>query len=98
MLEPSGASLRIFRGPGVAHDPHRRIVRHHPLGDPEVTLRLPFVLSVAHRDVDGLAGIGDVDDELRRAIALAGGWIERGHPEPDWLAPLELVVQQTIAR
>jgi hypothetical protein len=39
-----------------------------------------------------------VDDELRRAIALAGGWIERGHPEADRLAPLELVVQQTIAR
>src|SRR5262249_26473666 len=48
------------------------------------------------RYVDGLAGIGDVDDEFGRAIALAGGRIERGHPEPDRLAPLELIVQQTI--
>src|SRR5207244_13458195 len=96
-LELTGATLRIFCRHRIPHDPHRRIVGHHPFRDPEFPFRLPFVLSIAHRHIDRLASVGQVNDELRRAVALAGGWIERVHPEPDRLAALELIVQETIA-
>jgi hypothetical protein len=96
-FELTGATLRIFCRHRIPHDPHRRIVGHHPFSDPEFPFRLPFVLSIAHRDIDRLASVGEVNDELRRAVALAGSWIERVHPEPDRLAALELIVQETVA-
>src|SRR5207247_2104787 len=43
-------------------------------------------------------GVVQMDDELGGTIAHSGGWIDRVHPEPDRLAPLELIVQQTVAR
>src|SRR5439155_5096069 len=96
-FELTGATLRILCRHRIPHDPHRRIVGHHPFSDPEFPFRLPFVLSIAHRHIDRLASVGQVNDELRCAVALAGGWIERVYPEPDRLAALELIVQETIA-
>src|SRR6266487_1518403 len=72
-LELTGATLWILCRDHIPHDSHRRIIGHDPLGDPELPFGLPFVLSVAHRHVNGFAGVGQVNDELSRAIALAGG-------------------------
>src|SRR5437867_2631388 len=97
-LELTDASLRVLGRHGISHDSHRRIVRHDPLGDPELAFRLPVRLSIAHGDVERLPGVRQMDDKLRRAVALAGGGIEGVHPEPDRLAALELIVQETVAR
>ena len=97
-LELSGATLRILRRHRISHDSHWRIVGHDPFGDPELPFGLLFILSIAHRDIDRLAGVGQVDDELGRPIALARRRIECVHPEANRLAALELIVQETVAR
>src|SRR5579864_6166990 len=95
--ELAGAPLRILRRHRIPYDAHRRIVGHNPFGDPELPFRLLVVLPISHRHVNGFAGKGQVDDELRCAIAFACCRIDRGHPEPDRLASFELIVQQTVA-
>src|SRR5581483_1742313 len=75
-----------------------RILGHHPLGHPERALRLLLRLAVAHWDVDRLAVVREVHDELRRSIALARCRIDRRHAETDWLTALELAAGRAGAR
>src|SRR5262245_16772720 len=95
-LEFSSAPLRILRRHGVPNDASRRIVGHDPLGHPEFALRLLFVLAIAHRHVDRLAGVIQVNDHLGRTIALSGSGIDRIHAEADRLAALELVIEEAV--
>src|SRR5262245_21229799 len=80
-LELGSAALWILGGDRVPHDPHRGVVGHCPLRDPELPFRLPFVLPVAHRNVEGLAGKVEVDDEFSRAVAFPGCGVHGVHPE-----------------
>src|SRR5262249_6994471 len=97
-LELARASLRILGRYGVAHDSHGGVVGHHPLGDPELALRLPIVLPITHWKIDRLAGEGEVNHEFRRAVAFAGRRVDGVHAKTDRLASLELIVQEAIFR
>src|SRR5262249_52477252 len=69
-----------------------------PFQHPEFTLGLLRRLSVAHGQVEGFAGIVQMNDELGRAISLAGFRIDRRHSKPDGIASLESVVESTVQR
>src|SRR5262249_43942777 len=73
------------------------IVWHDPFGDEEVTLRLLLCLTIAHRDVDRLAGVREVHHELSGAIAFPGGRVDRSHAETDGLAAFVLIAHRAVA-
>ena len=68
----AAAPVLVRRGDGLADDADGRVLRDDPLGDPELTLGLPFGRAIAHRDVDRLARDREMHDELRGFVAGAG--------------------------
>src|SRR5260370_41226200 len=91
-LELAGAALGILRRHRIAHDSAGRIIGHHPFGHPELSFGLLLGLAVAHRDIDGLAVVGEMNHQLRRAIPLARRRVDGGQPEPHRLSPFEPIV------
>src|SRR5262245_50969484 len=97
-LEFAGASVLVGRRHRVAEDADGRVLRHDPLGDPELPLRLRGGCAVAHRNVECLGAVVQVDDELSGFLAIAGLRIRDEHPPADRLATLEAVSQYAIVR
>src|SRR4029453_4801649 len=92
------ATVLVLRGHRIADDPDRRVVGDRPFGDPELALRLFFVGAIAHRDVNGLAGVVQGDDELWGFLTIACLGVRYEHPEADGFAALEAVPQETVFR
>ena len=90
----AGAALRVLRGYGVAHDSGGRIIRDDPLRHPELPFGLLLGLAIAHRYINGLAIVGQMNHDLRGTVPLSGGGIDNRHPEPHRLSPFVPTAQR----
>jgi hypothetical protein len=96
-LELACTALRVLGSHRVAQDLGPRIIGHDPLGDPELPFRRLSILAIAHRKIDGLTTIIQVNHELRPTIPLARCWIDGNHSKSHWVAPLKPIVQRAIS-
>src|SRR4029450_1024946 len=97
-FEFSAASVLVRGRDTEANDPDCCFLGDDPFGHPEFALGLRSRRAIPHRDVHDLAADIEVDDQLRRFLALAGGWISDEHTEANGLAALAPVPKDAVLR